>query len=283
MSDIASLQYNPVLTARIAEKPAAVSAANTLILALGVQIAFLIPCLIAYAIDERLLIGVSVWSKPVKFALSLIVLMTTLIWLLPNMDAGARRGRVVRWAALAIGLMGVLEISYIIIQAARGRASHFNDSTPLEAIMYAVMGVGAVTIVIGCFIIGWMLFRHGRENAPLGLRLGGAWGLMIGAVLTIVTASILSSGVISPDGHWVGGVRSDAGGLFLFGWSRTGGDLRVPHFFATHLMQGLPILGLLLDRFLPRHVRSGLWIGSIFGAVIIAATFLQAVSGKPFL
>ena len=35
----------------------------------------------------------------------------------------------------------------------------------------------------------------------------------------------------------------------LLGWSREVGDLRIPHFIATHMMQLLPLLGWLLDRF----------------------------------
>jgi len=177
----------------------------------------------------------------------------------------------------------VLEIAYIVLQAARGRASHFNDSTALETALYALMGAGAASIVIGCFVIGAMLWRRGLPDAPAGLHYGGALGLMLGAVLTLITAGILSSGTIAPGGHWVGSVRSDAGGLFLFGWSRIEGDLRVPHFFATHLMQALPLLGLLLDRYLPGHVRSGLLIGGAAGALIVAGTFIQAATGHPFL
>jgi hypothetical protein len=283
MTDIASLDCRPARAAQLTGKPSAVTAANTLVLALGAQVALLVPSLIAYALDDRQLIGVSVWSKPLKFEMSLIVTIATLIWLLPHIDAKARGGRVIRWTALAIGLMATLEIFYIILQAARGRASHFNDSTPLETTLYSVMGIGAVTLVAGCFIIGWMLLRYGKNAAGPGLRYGGAWGLMMGAVLTLVTAGVLSSGTIAPGGHWVGGIRSDAGGLFLFGWSRTGGDLRVPHFFATHLMQALPLLGLFLDRYLPGHVRSGLLAGGAAGVLIIAATFLQATMGRPFL
>ena len=142
---------------------------------------------------------------------------------------------------------------------------------------------GAVIIVAGCFAIGMMIWRQGNEDAPRGLRYGAATGLMLGAVLTLITAGILGSGELAANSHWVGGVRSDAGGLFLVGWSRTGGDLRVPHFFATHIMQGMPILGLLLDRYAPRLVREGLWIGSGLGAAVVAGTFIQAINGIPFL
>jgi len=215
-------------------------ARNMLLLAIGIQVAFLIPSAIAYAVDERLLNDVSVWSKPVKFQLSIVVTLGTVMLLLPLIEDAARATRTVRGASLVMAMASTLEITYIVLQAARGRASHFNDATPLEAILYALMGIGAVSIVAGAFVIGWVIWRRGRTDIGEGVRSGAAWGLMIGAVLTVITAGVMSSGAIADPGHWVGGIRSDADGLFLVGWSRAGGDLRVPHFFATHIMQALP-------------------------------------------
>jgi len=258
-------------------------ARDLLLLAIGVQIAFLIPSVIAYAVDERLLNDVSVWNKPVKFQLSIILTLATAALLLPLLDDATRATRTVRGASFAMAISSTLEIIYIVIQAARGRASHFNDATPLEAILYALMGIGAVSIVAGAFVIGWVIWRRGRTDMGAGLRSGAAWGLMIGAVLTVVTAGIMSSGAITEPGHWVGGIRSDANGLFMVGWSRTGGDLRVSHFFATHIMQGLPLLGLLLDRFVPDRARVGIFAGAVAGILIVVATFIQAATGVPFL
>ncbi len=105
---------------------------------------------------------------------------------------------------------------------------------------------------------------------------------MLGALLTLITAGVLSMGVDGP-GHWVGGDRTDATGLFLTGWSTTGGDLRVPHFFATHLTQAIPLAGLIADRSGAHH--PGLWVAAVAaaGTGVVAFTFLQALSGQPFL
>ena len=273
----------PATTAFSGTNPLARRVEQTLLAALGIQIAFMIPSFAAYVIDERLLIGISVWSKPLKFQSSLILLIGTLFLLLPILRVEAMAGRLARATALAMAVSATLEIAYITLQAARGRASHFNDSTPLEATLYSVMGVGALTLVICTFIFGWMIWRQGRPEVGLGLRMGAASGLMISAVLTLITAGVLSSGAIDGPGHWVGGTRTDAGGLFLLGWSRTGGDLRVPHFFATHIMQAMPLLGLVVDRFQPQRARLGIWIGALLGTAIVAATFVQAMSARPFL
>jgi hypothetical protein len=258
-------------------------ARQLLVLAIGFQLALALPSLAALAIDDRILNGISVWIKPLKFQASLIILLGTLLWLLPLIDPVTRAGRGFRLAAWTAAAMSTAEIAYIALQAARGRASHFNNGTPMEALAYSVMGIGATLLVLSAFAIGLYLARRPTASAPDGLRTGGAWGLMLGSLLTLVTAFILAGGQVDGPGHWVGGIKRDTGGLFLFGWSRTGGDLRVPHFFATHMMQALPLLGLCLDRFAPKAVRPGLILGALAGTAVVAATFLQAIGGRPFL
>jgi len=63
---------------------------------------------------------------------------------------------------------------------------------------------------------------------------------------------------------------------------RSGGDLHVPHFFATQLMQIIPVTGLIADRFSQRP-RLVVVIASIIGVGMVAFTFLQALRGQPFI
>jgi len=262
-------------------------------LAIGLMLVLLPVTLLLGQIDPRQLNGVSIWAKPVKFQLSLAVHFATLAWLAYLLDPATRAGLALRLGFLA-GLVAALgEILYIILQAARGRASHFNADTPLEATLYNVMGVGAVIIVLSAMQLGWMLRRGTRDGVGVGLRSGAVLGLLLGGAATLVTAGILGSGELSAGGHgvdghgvgghWVGGSRSDAGGLPLLGWSQEGGDLRVPHFFATHLMQALPLFGLLADRLWARRARRLTFCAALAGVGLVLATFLQALAGRPFL
>jgi hypothetical protein len=254
-----------------------------LIVGLGLQLALAIPSLIALLFDERVLNDISVWVKPLKFQASLTLMPVTLLLLLPLIEQRTRAGRGVWLASLMAVITASGEILYITLQAARGRASHFNDSTPIEAMAYSVMGVGAALLVLSSLVIGVYILLRPRPDAPAGLRLGAGWGLILGSVATLITAFALGSGMIDGPGHWVGGIKTDIGGLPLFGWSRTGGDLRVPHFFATHIMQALPILGLLIDRVAPRFARPGIALGGVFAIAVVSGTFIQAVQGHPFL
>ena len=56
----------------------------------------------------------------------------------------------------------------------------------------------------------------------------------------------------------------------------------MPHFFATHIMQALPIVGLVFDVVAPRLVSAGLLAAGTLSVTVVAATFAQAVAGRPF-
>ena len=148
-----------------------------------------------------------------------------------------------RWATgVAVG-SGLFEVLYIFVQSARGRASHYNQETPLETAMYGLMGLGALALVAVSFYLGWLLYREYLKEKHDMVILASAYGLMLGSVLTLVTAGIMSSG----QSHFAGTPVVDSWRVPVTGWFLSGGDLRIPHFFATHLMQTLPLYGLLLQ------------------------------------
>jgi hypothetical protein len=225
---------------------------------------------------------VSVWEKPLKFALSLTINYVTLLVLMRMLLPIGFNSPRLRIAALIVTVTSTYEIVYIVLQASRGLASHFNYSTPMAIGAYALMGIGAVVLVGGVALFGLEFRSVPAKRGSEGLRLGAVLGLLVGAILTIPTAGIMSSQVISV-GHWVGGVLSDANGLPFLGWSKTGGDLRVSHFYATHMMQALPVLGFLADRFASRKVRMVVIAGAVLSVTVVVATFVQAASGHPLI
>lgn len=259
-------------------------AGRTLKFGIGIQLALLVPSALAYLVDTRTLNDINIWTKPIKFQLSLALLMATILVLLPLLSHAWRASRAIRWSAAAMAFAGTFEIAYIAVQSARGRGSHYFVEVPIEATMYSLMGLGAATLAVAAFVVGFAVLRSSHGQARQGLRLGAALGLMLGAVLTLATAGALSASAFAPEiGHWIGGVRSDASGIPLLGWSTTGGDLRVAHFFATHLMQALPIAGLLADKVRPASARGIVLASAVLGTLAVAATFLQAAKGYPFL
>jgi Domain of unknown function (DUF4281) len=234
---------------------------------------------IASTVDDRLFNGINIWIKPLKFCASMLVYVLTLAWALSLMSENGRNAKLVVRSVWLGCISGLFEIFYIAIQAARGRASHFNDGTSFELMMYGLMGLGAVAMVVSSFFIGVALRKNSEITDRLEERFGMSVGLIVGSVATLLTALVLGSGAIAGPGHWVGGMKTDVAGLWPFGWSSTGGDLRVPHFFATHLMQAIPLIGLIVDK-LEITMKRKIVIGSAFlGVTLVIATFIQAVAG----
>jgi hypothetical protein len=257
-------------------------ARRVLIFGIGFQLAMFIPSLMAYLVDDRLVNAINIWTKPLKFQVSLSIHMLTLIWLMPLLSDAWQRSRSIRWSATGVAFAAMAETAYIVLQSARGLGSHYVVQTPMEAAGYAAMGIGAVALVLGSFILGIGIWRSAGRDRP-GFRLGAILGLTIGSALTLLTAGYLSSGRLIETGRWVSGLKNDASGLPLLGWSTAGGDLRVTHFFATHMMQVLPLLGLAADRLAPNKVRWVVGSAAFAGVAAVAATFLQAWNGRAFL
>ena len=217
--------------------------------------------------DARLFNGVSVWDKPAKFFLSLAVQFATVSWALCYMSQIERSQRSINWAVWLMLIAGWGEIFYIIFRASRAEASHFNSESLSAVVGYAMMGIGALTLTFSAAFIGWKLWaKRGaglwREAAGLGLILGSALG----------TASALY--MSAHQSHWMGGVQTDAGGLPIFNWSVSGGDLRVAHFVGLHASQIVPLAALSGDR---RVV----YFAGVAMITLTAAIYVMGMTGNP--
>ncbi|MEO1250815.1 MAG: hypothetical protein AAFW81_00535 [Pseudomonadota bacterium] len=243
-------------------------------------LAMLIALLPPWFLETRLIEGVNAWTKPQKFNLSFIVHFMTLAILAQFVPRETRVKPALSVSAyLAVAAL-VLETVYIFIQAARGRRSHFNYETQLEASLYLMMGVGAVLLMIVAIVLGVQIWRKGAAAGP-GLRLGAAMGLILGGVLTIVLAGYMSSG---NNGRWVGDHPMGGAAVPLFGWSREVGDLRPAHFVTMHMMQTLPLAGWLLDKLRApgSATRIALIVFALAQIALAFTIFFQALAGDPF-
>ena len=251
--------------------------------------AMLLVTLLAYGLDDRVLRGVNIWSKPVKFALSFGLHLATLLWLALLLTHEAQRYFSTRAALLAASVAAITEVFYVTLQSARDRASHFNFETPFESLMYyGVMGGAALVIVTATFALGVSVLKNPKPTLATGLRLGAGWGAIFCAIATLIVAGALASGRFSAAGPWIGSIRTDAGGLPIVGWSRSVGDLRVPHFFATHLIQLLPLVGWLADRLASKSLFSlkPAWVVIVvlmLSLLLVGGLFVQVLGGKPLI
>jgi hypothetical protein len=239
-----------------------------------VLLAFLVILIPAQLFDTRLIAGASVWSKPIKFSFSLALHFISIAVLAQLIHKDYRANKTVTAFAYAGVGAALFELVYITIQAGRGRASHFNFETATEIFMYSMMGVGALFLVAISFVVGIMILRFNTfkveskkafisaqgqtdqldskmasviKSTPvdlsLGLRWGAVLGLVIGSLLTLIFAGYMSSNGSALVGHSTENIT-----MPIFGWSLSKGDLRIPHFIATHIIQLLPIIGFVCDK-----------------------------------
>ncbi|MEM9621110.1 MAG: hypothetical protein AAF993_05640 [Pseudomonadota bacterium] len=240
--------------------------------------AFALCCLAAQAVDERLLLGVSVWTKPFKFALSISVYFATLLVFAqytPTNFFQTWRGKLLAGIPVVTALF---EMAYIAIQAGLGQHSHFNDSTMFHQIMYSLMGIGATSMVVVLVWLAWVIGRQQTISQPLILS------IVLGLVATCLFGGGFGGYLGAQTSHWVNASATDANGILLFNWARDGGDLRVAHFFGMHAMQAIPLFAWLLPSRLQANTACALVIAFTCAyCAFTTVTFVQAIQGLPFL
>lgn len=236
------------------------------------------PTLVALMLEGRTVNDINVWIKPIKFEASLVLYLGTLAWLWGYLSPQAQQSRGLRaFAAVSVTLI-VFEIAYIAVQSSRGVGSHFNEATPIEALVFNLMGAAALIFTVFSAVLGIAIARRPRPDLAPAFRLAVVLGLILTTVLGIATGMAISVN----GGHWVGAEATDAGGLPVFGWTREGGDLRVAHFFGLHALQILPVAGWLIARRRP-DATAFVWLAALVLTALTVYTLVEALAGRPFL
>jgi hypothetical protein len=211
-------------------------------------------------VDDRLIMGESVWLKPLKFGFAMGVYGLTLAWLLSKLRKGRRLGW---WLGTVFAVAGLLDVGAVAYAAAHGTFSHFNQNTDLVAqtvqtvFSFGIMPLMLTTLVIAILVL---IQRTGDRAMTRALRAG--LGLALASMVVALWLSMSSGGtprtvtdangqpVAMAGGHGIG--DPDGNGMPLTHWSTTGGDLRVPHFVGMHAIQVLllvtAVLGVLATR-----------------------------------
>ncbi|WP_433826455.1 hypothetical protein ACQP2E_30860 [Actinoplanes sp. CA-015351] len=231
--------------------------------------------------DPRILTGVPIWLKPFKFAVSFVVYAWTLAWMLAILPKRSRAGE---WAGVVIVGVAVIELTIIVFQVIRGRTSHYNVATPLDAILWSAMGTSIMVLFFAHVVIAVAALRQRIADRPaaFAIRLGlliSLLGMALGFLMTSQT------GVGGAIGAHAVGVPDGGPSMPLTGWSTTGGDLRIGHFIGLHALQALPIIAYLLGRSrLAGKVRARLVLiaGGAYTVLVLLLTW-QALRAQPLL
>jgi hypothetical protein len=251
---------------------------RTLTLGGGLLLLSMLPTWVLSLLHPQTFNGVDAYLKPLKFQLSLGLYLLCLAWMRSYLSARGRQRRMAVFTSAVPTVAAYGEMLYILWRAAQGEGSHFNLASAASSAAYGLMGIGALLLVFASGVLAWLLRRHAVAGQNAAWLASVCWGLW----LTMILGGAVGMYLSSQPSHWIGGVGTDAAGLPLTGWSRTGGDLRVAHFLGIHAMQILPVMGWWLARRWPAHhaLRAVRTTAAIYAALTIA-TFAQALAGVP--
>ena len=235
-----------------------------------------IGCILGLLIDTRMLMGVNVWLKPLKFTISGGIFILTVGYLITLYPFSKRKKDIINnitaWTML-------FEIAIIVVQGARGVQSHYNTSNALDGILFAAMGIlVAINVLIMAFFIIETLRLKLKTTKPI------QFAILIGWII-IFFGSWVGGQMIGQMAHNVG-VPDGGAGLPLVNWSTEGGDLRIAHFFGLHGLQIVPLFAFLLTKKWKITTRDQTIVVLFFALVyasLIAFTFYQAKQGLPLL
>lgn len=223
-------------------------------------------CLVMTRLSDTQVYNVNAWYKPFKFAFSTFTFAWAMAWYchyLPDFNI-----QVFNWTVI---LLLSFEIIYIAIMAAQGQASHYNVSSPFYSMMFSMMALAATLVTLYTAFVGLLFFTGEFPSLPNHYL----WAIRLGILIFVVFSfeGFLMGGRMS---HTVG-LENDNSNLFIFGWSKLAGDLRVSHFIGMHALQVLPLLSF----YLLRDTKTTLLAGLLYGALALF-TLVQALNGKPF-
>ncbi|MGI8997919.1 MAG: hypothetical protein ACR2GW_14755 [Pyrinomonadaceae bacterium] len=227
--------------------------------------------------DARTVLGLNLWIKPMKFAVSFTVYLWTLAWLLSYLPRYPRMVRLISWGS---AIVAVGEMFCIVSQAARGVKSHFNFATPYDSMIFTVMGL---LIIFNTLLVALVLLLFFLRTAALPPAY--LWGIRFGLLLFLL-ASLEGYAMISHGAHTIG--MADGGpGLPFVNWSTRAGDLRAAHFLGFHALQLLPLAGYAVSRH-QGHATRGQRVALVSALAVVylatfSALFWQAMNGRPLL
>lgn len=222
--------------------------------------------------DSTEILGINRWIKPMKFFVSIAIFVWTTAVYLSFLENYRRAARFISWGTI---LVFTIEMIIITGQAARGTTSHFNVRTPLDGMLFSIMGTA---IIFNTLLAAYLLFLYFK--AEIDLPKAVVWGMRLGLILFL--ASCLEGGYMSAQlGHTIGAADGGAG-LPGVNWSTRNGDLRVAHFVGMHAFQAVPLFALAMEKY---DKKSALFRTFVFALVYFAFftfVFVQALLGRPF-
>jgi len=170
--------------------------------------------------------GPVTWRKPILFGISGGLTSLSLGWAFSRL--ARRRGDAFLAWATAVALL--VEVALIDLQRWRGVASHFNRATPLDSLLYDVLGGLILFVTLVCLDLTARWLRHAPAGMPADMLLAARTGFVLLSVSCLL-------------GIWAsvhGDARSQAG--LAPETLGAAGVVKFPHGAVIHAVQWLPAL-----------------------------------------
>jgi hypothetical protein len=251
---------------------------NRLLTLVGwLHVVLLLATMVGYVTDDRLVMGVNAWLKPMKFMASIAIYLWTIAWF----SKYIRRPRwLIHVLSIILSVTLVIEATCILVQAGRGTTSHYNTATDFDTVIFQTMGVMIGIDMLVTIVILLMFSKPSMRLHPAYL-----WGIRLG-ILVFLTGGAIGGVMISNGAHTIGAPDGGPGLLFL-NWSTVGGDLRIAHGLALHALQILPLAGYAISSWtaVPRTAaKLGLLSCiAIAYAIAVLTLYRQAIAGVPII
>jgi len=229
-------------------------------------------CVIMFFADDTVIKGINAWIKPMKFAITVTLYMWTFAWLL-NYVISERKRNFITWGIIVCMFV---ENFIITLQAYRGETSHYNTSTPLNAMLFSTMGT---FIALNTFLNLYALvlfFFHSQVNLVGNMLIAWRAGLLL-----FFLGGISGGLMLSHMSHTFGAADGGAGLPFV-NWSTMAGDVRSAHFITLHGLQAIPLFAWFIAERTHRPALSTI-LFFVFYSVMCIALHLIALSGRPLI
>ncbi|MCH6257054.1 hypothetical protein MLD52_10885 [Puniceicoccaceae bacterium K14] len=225
------------------------------------------------------LINDATWSGPTGFRKSIVFglsggfTLVTLSWLLSYFPAKPKLH-----TSMMVGMSATMIIEIIIIdlQRHRGVYSHFNMATPLDSVLWSIMGISILSFALLATI--QTILSFGKLKASPAMKIAIRLSMLVFFLSQISGQLIVIHGlsVVFQEGQFI---YENIAKSTTFG---EGGNLKLPHALSLHAIQVIPLLGLTLNRIELKNTPSKLliWINAVgfLGLVVLAQ--VQAYKGK---